>query len=93
MEGAEMVTCSEENYLQDVLHFLFDIQVLSIMVEGGAITHQYFMDQGLFDEIRRFVSSEKITDGVAAPQITNVLLTNDSIIEGGDLLLTYQSLI
>jgi riboflavin biosynthesis pyrimidine reductase len=63
------------------------------MVEGGAITHQHFMDQGLFDEIRRFVSSEKITEGVAAPQITNALLTSDSIIEGGDRLLTYQSLI
>lgn len=93
MEGAEMVTCSEENYLQNVMHFLYDIQVLSIMVEGGAITHQHFMDQGLFDEIRRFISSEKITEGIAAPQITNALLTRDSIIEGGDRLLTYQSLI
>jgi diaminohydroxyphosphoribosylaminopyrimidine deaminase/5-amino-6-(5-phosphoribosylamino)uracil reductase len=89
MEGAELITCSEENFLMDVMHFLHNNQILSVLVEGGTITHQHFMDNDLFDEIRRFVSQETLQDGVKAPQIKNASLANETIIEGGDTLMTY----
>ncbi len=89
MEGGEMITCSEENFLRDILNFLYNNHILSVLVEGGAITHQHFIDNDLFDEIRRFVAQENLQDGVKAPQIKNASLANETIIEGGDTLMTY----
>ncbi len=93
MEGAELVTCSENNFLQEIMDFLYNNAILSIMVEGGAITHQHLIDQNLFDEIRRFISPNSLEAGVKAPQIKHCQQLMNSIIEGGDQLMTYQPLI
>ncbi|MEY4329768.1 MAG: bifunctional diaminohydroxyphosphoribosylaminopyrimidine [Bacteroidota bacterium] len=90
MEGAELITCTEEHFLQDVMNYLHQNQIISILVEGGAITHQHFMKQQLFDEIRQFVSNTQLHDGVHAPKIAHSAMVSESIIEGGDQLNIYH---
>lgn len=38
--------------LQQIMQYLYNNKVQSLIVEGGAITHQAFLDAGLWDEIR-----------------------------------------
>ena len=38
--------------LQQIMQYLYNNKVQSLIVEGGAITHQAFLDARLWDEIR-----------------------------------------
>ena len=66
--------------LQQIMKYLYDNKVQSLIVEGGAITHQSFLDAGLWDEIRMetcFSTSVEnvVTSGTRAPKLpTNVKL-------------------
>ncbi|MEZ4918005.1 MAG: dihydrofolate reductase family protein [Saprospiraceae bacterium] len=41
------------SWIQDMLDYLKQTGITSLLVEGGANTHQQFIDAGVFDEIRR----------------------------------------
>jgi pyrimidine deaminase RibD-like protein/riboflavin biosynthesis pyrimidine reductase len=55
--------------LQQIMQYLYNNKVQSLIVEGGAITHQAFLDAGLWDEIRvetllsTSVENKGITEG------------------------------
>ena len=51
------------NFLRD----LYERKIQSILVEGGAILLQAFLNEELFDEIRVFKSPNAIKKGTAAP--------------------------
>lgn len=56
--------------LTDFLRRLYtDHKILSLMVEGGAVTLQDFIDNGIFDEIRLEISANRYNadEGVRAP--------------------------
>lgn len=46
-----------------------DEKITSLMVEGGALTLQEFIDEGLADEIRIEVAPRKLEYGIKAPKI------------------------
>ncbi len=54
-----------------------DMQIGSVLVEGGRHLLQQFLDVGLWDEIYRCVSPQKFERGVAAPQLPAVLAPQD----------------
>jgi len=56
-------------YTQKILNKLFDNQIVSVLVEGGAETLRYFLNDGLWDECRVFRSKNTINGNVAAPAI------------------------
>ena len=56
--------------LVDVMEELFDQQITSILVEGGAELHASFIDSGLWDEARVFTGNMNFTQGVKAPEIS-----------------------
>lgn len=63
----------EEN-LSDFLHRLYrDYSVTSLMVEGGRTTLEYFLREGLFDEVRIEYSNLFIRDGISAPDSSGAL--------------------
>lgn len=65
----------EENVLTQILSFLFQQQIQSLIVEGGTKLIQSFIDEGLWDEARVITNKEmKIENGVAAPILKNNLL-------------------
>jgi diaminohydroxyphosphoribosylaminopyrimidine deaminase/5-amino-6-(5-phosphoribosylamino)uracil reductase len=55
--------------MSDVMEELFDRQIVSVFVEGGAKLHQTFLETGLWDEARVFTGKMLFTQGVKAPEI------------------------
>ncbi|HQU99563.1 MAG TPA: bifunctional diaminohydroxyphosphoribosylaminopyrimidine deaminase/5-amino-6-(5-phosphoribosylamino)uracil reductase RibD [Bacteroidia bacterium] len=51
----------------DVLSYLYKNQLQSVIIEGGAATHQWFIDNNLWDEARIVVSNNKMKEGLKAP--------------------------
>ena len=49
-----------------VLSALYDMKVQSVIIEGGARTHQMFIDAGLWDEARVFVAPVMLGNGTRA---------------------------
>nr|WP_262894830.1 bifunctional diaminohydroxyphosphoribosylaminopyrimidine deaminase/5-amino-6-(5-phosphoribosylamino)uracil reductase RibD [Sphingobacterium pedocola] len=58
---------------QSVLYQLYLMDVQSIIIEGGAKTLQMFINAGLWDEARVFVSEESWGVGMVAPKINGAL--------------------
>ena len=50
-----------------ILQELYNRNILSVIVEGGSILLQSFIDSGLWDEARVFTGQGRFGDGVAAP--------------------------
>lgn len=56
--------------LHQIMSFLYINKVQSLIVEGGAITHQSFLDAGLWDEIRIETATAKfVKTGTEAPRL------------------------
>jgi diaminohydroxyphosphoribosylaminopyrimidine deaminase / 5-amino-6-(5-phosphoribosylamino)uracil reductase len=66
-----------------------DMQIGSVLVEGGRHLLQQFLDAGLWDEIYRCVSPQKFERGVAAPRLTAALAPQDAQTVGIDRLEWY----
>lgn len=55
------------NWVKEVTNYLYNLQILSVFVEGGNKTLQKFIDECLFDEIRIIKSKDKVfNEGVPA---------------------------
>jgi len=68
--------------------FLFDIQ--SVIIEGGAKTLNLFLEAGIWDEARIFVSNSKWEQGLYAPTIKQT--AEEKIVLGNDVLSIYYHL-
>ena len=65
----------EENFPEQLVHTLFEMNIQSVLVEGGAKTLQSFIDNDLWDEARVITNQELIIEnGIAAPQMKNFKL-------------------
>lgn len=56
-----------EQVLPALLQYLHEQNIQSLLVEGGSTTHQYFLDQDLWDEIFVEHSPLYIADGIKSP--------------------------
>jgi len=56
-------------FLPAVLSHLHQTGILSLLVEGGPLTHRLFLEQQLWDECRIFISNKIIGQGISAPAI------------------------
>lgn len=71
-ENITYVKLGNEKFLQSVVAHLFEINIQSVIVEGGRKILQSFIDAGLWDEARVITNKElTIEGGVDAPQIKN----------------------
>lgn len=62
------IQITRENLVPDILHHLFDQQVQSVLIEGGAFTLQQFIDLNLWDETITITSENLyLKTGTAAP--------------------------
>lgn len=57
------------NVAAQVLSALYEMKVQSLIVEGGASTHQMFVDAGLWDEARLFVADVMLGGGTKAADL------------------------
>ena len=80
----------DENFLKHLLADLYQRKIQSVIVEGGTLILQTFLNEGFFDEIHVFKTANAIRKGTASPLLpTGVSLVNQTKI-GGDWLSFYQ---
>lgn len=74
-ENLVYIKLENENFTEELLQSLFEMNIQSIMIEGGAKTLQSFINAGLWDEAR-IITNEKliIENGIAAPEMKNFIL-------------------
>ncbi len=78
-EGKIIVSNLNEIPLTEVTKKLHELNILSILVEGGAQTLQAFIDSGIYEEIR-VIKSKKLIDGdVLGPRLPENLEINEQI--------------
>ena len=68
--GKIQIVQADPSYeMVDVMEELFDRQIVSVFVEGGAKLHRSFLESGLWDEARVFTGKMLFDQGVKAPEI------------------------
>jgi diaminohydroxyphosphoribosylaminopyrimidine deaminase/5-amino-6-(5-phosphoribosylamino)uracil reductase len=71
--GKIQVVQADRSYrMVDVMEELFDRQIVSVLVEGGATLHNSFLETGLWDEARVFTGKMLFAQGVKAPEIDEI---------------------
>lgn len=85
-----LIRLTEENFINHLLEDLNKQKIQSVLVEGGATTLQLFMEAGLWDEARVFVSDKGFEKGIAAPRLHGNLVGQESVFN--DTLRTYTPL-
>ncbi|HWB62801.1 MAG TPA: bifunctional diaminohydroxyphosphoribosylaminopyrimidine deaminase/5-amino-6-(5-phosphoribosylamino)uracil reductase RibD, partial [Chitinophagales bacterium] len=68
-----------QNILPQLLRHLYDSNIQSVMVEGGATTFEYFTEQNLWDEARAFYTDHLLQDGMKAPLVKGTPLHKEKI--------------
>jgi diaminohydroxyphosphoribosylaminopyrimidine deaminase/5-amino-6-(5-phosphoribosylamino)uracil reductase len=85
-DNIENVKVSSENLILDMLSFLWEQNIGSIIIEGGEKTINSFLKEGLWDEARIFTSATTFGEGITAPKIENEADEEQNIM--GDRLIT-----
>ena len=74
-ENLVYIKLEKENFIDQILQSLFEMNIQSVMIEGGSNTLQSFIDAGLWDEARIITNKELIIEnGIAAPEMKGFLL-------------------
>jgi diaminohydroxyphosphoribosylaminopyrimidine deaminase / 5-amino-6-(5-phosphoribosylamino)uracil reductase len=78
--------------VRSILHTLHQLQILSILVEGGCQLLQAFIDDGSWDEIRTVTNEElEISAGISSPKFRDArFIKSDSF--GSDTVRYYRNL-
>jgi diaminohydroxyphosphoribosylaminopyrimidine deaminase / 5-amino-6-(5-phosphoribosylamino)uracil reductase len=74
-----------ENTAVQIIKYLFDNNIQSVIIEGGSQTLQTFIDANLWDEAKVFKGQIKFDEGVKSPTIkgnfvSSITITNDQLI-------------
>lgn len=68
-ENLLLIRLDEQNFVQQLVSDLYKQKIQSVIVEGGAQTLQFFIDNNLWDEARIFTSPRNYHQGIQAPSI------------------------
>lgn len=92
MSQTEFVKLSQEDdFLEQLLADLYRRNVQSVLVEGGTVLLEAFLQKNLWDEIRVLKSkTTALHDGVQAPLISNMIPTSRSML-GDDEAIFYRN--
>lgn len=73
-KNCKFIQVSEKNYLKEVLQMLFQLKIMSVIVEGGSKTLQMFFDEKVWDECRIITNTEMTDEGISSPLISKMRL-------------------
>jgi diaminohydroxyphosphoribosylaminopyrimidine deaminase/5-amino-6-(5-phosphoribosylamino)uracil reductase len=78
--------------VQSILNALHEMQILSVLVEGGPKLLQAFINESAWDEIRVITNEElEIVEGISSPEFQNVqFIKSESF--GSDTIRYYKNL-
>jgi len=82
----------QQPLVPSILSALYELRILSILVEGGSKLLQTFIDYGIWDEIRMITNEElEIIEGISSPEFRDAqLVKSDSF--GSDTIRHYRNL-
>lgn len=75
------IRLDETNFMDHLIHDLFQRKIQSIIVEGGALTLNLFIRSGQWDEARIFSSTRSFGVGIEAPVLKGNLLVEEAIFD------------
>lgn len=78
-----------DHTLQELCSKLYELEIQSLIVEGGAVTLQYFINENMWDEARVFTANMSFGEGIKAPQIPLPAHSVESV--GNDELALYYN--
>lgn len=61
----------DEQFLEQLMERLYEGRILSLIVEGGSALLNSFINEGLWDEVRKFTGKSILNEGIPAPQLKN----------------------
>ncbi len=79
---------SEAHFILEVLSVCYKMNIQSVLVEGGAVIHQAFLNQDLWDELVVLESKQELQDGLKAPQLLSKPIKEEKL--GEDQLKFYR---
>jgi riboflavin biosynthesis protein RibD len=59
--------------IKQILTILYNRNLTSLLIEGGTILHNHFIKSNLWDEIRIETSPTSISNGIVAPDVSNIV--------------------
>lgn len=68
-----------KNVIEQILSYLYDLNIQSLIVEGGSVLLNSFIDKELWDEARVFIGNKLFFEGVKAPKINGRIISDDLI--------------
>jgi len=87
-ENLVYIRLDEVDFLDHLIHDLFKHKFQSLIVEGGALTLNLFLNLGIWDEARVFSSTQSFGTGIDAPHVTGNLISEEAL--GSDILKVYH---
>jgi diaminohydroxyphosphoribosylaminopyrimidine deaminase/5-amino-6-(5-phosphoribosylamino)uracil reductase len=82
---------NDVSLVQQIVHALYNLNIQSVLVEGGARLLQSFIDEGIWDEIRRISNPQLIVqNGLPAPHFNNNL-KRETFQLSGDIVEIFKS--
>ncbi len=84
----KLIRIDENDFLPQLLRDLYQRKIQSVIVEGGAQTLCHFINGGVWDEARIFISPRSFIKGIAAPTPPGRLSTVQQVEE--DQLMIYH---
>jgi diaminohydroxyphosphoribosylaminopyrimidine deaminase/5-amino-6-(5-phosphoribosylamino)uracil reductase len=82
-------TIIKETSAKAICEKLFESDINSIIIEGGAKTLQIFINENLWDEARVFTGDVSFIKGIKAPKFSGILISEEKI--DSDILKTYTN--
>ncbi len=74
-----------QDLVEYVLDYLYKLSIQSLIIEGGAYTHQQFIDKNLWDEARIFIGKKFFANGTKVALLKNKNLILQKQFKDSDL--------
>ncbi len=78
------------NVLQQILNVLYQMELQSVIIEGGPATLNHFIEQNLWDEARIFTTNHELKNGKYSPKVSGKLI-EETDIEGDNLKIYFNT--
>ena len=91
MDGSAPTVVYRNESLREILSNLYEREIQSLIVEGGARLLESFIAEGLWDEARIETSPVRLQQGLAAPKLTGQRLVSERNY-GGETIRLYRRL-
>jgi diaminohydroxyphosphoribosylaminopyrimidine deaminase / 5-amino-6-(5-phosphoribosylamino)uracil reductase len=77
--------------IEKCMEKLYEMKIVSILVEGGANTIQRFIDEGYWNKAYVFTGQENLSEGLKSPEFLNVYSPVTKKLENNDKLTIYSN--